>query len=331
VVATPSRHCGDNRYRCRRGRGGGADRAASARVTADCRFFPARDASIAAANAPHCDCRTTPHVMVIMEENRGYAATLGSCTADRYFCSLAARYASATSWYGVDHPSAPNYLAVDSGSTQGIASDCTPDGGGCGPFAVSDLGTQLSGAGIPWIAYMESMPSRCDRVGSSGPYAEKHNPFMYFAGNRGTPCSDHIVPYPGVRGMLAALDSPNPPDFVWITPNLQNDMHDGSVTRGDAWLAANLPAVLASRWFDDGSVIVTMDENDASSSGSCCGGAHGGRVPMVVISARAQARGAIATPGDHYGTLRSIEAVFGLRFLGNAARIQNGDLSSLFG
>jgi hypothetical protein len=82
--------------------------------------------------------------------------------------------------------------------------------------------------------------------------------------------------------------------------NLDNDMHDGSVTRGDAWLAANLPAVLASRWFaDDGTVIVTMDENDASPSGSCCAGAHGGRVPMVVISVRARARGAIVTPGDH--------------------------------
>jgi hypothetical protein len=275
---------------------------------------------------------TKPHVMVIIEENRGYAATLGSCSADRYLCSLAAGYATATSWYGIAHPSAPNYLAIDSGSTQGVSSDCTPDGGGCGPFAVPDLGTQLTSAGIPWVAYMESMPSPCDRVGSSGAYAEKHDPFMYFAGNRGSGCTKHIVPYPGAHGMLATLDSPNPPDFVWITPNLENDMHDGSVARGDAWLAANLPAVLASRWFaEDGTVIVTMDENDASSSGSCCAGAHGGRVPMVVISARAQARGGIATPGDHYGTLRSIEEVFGLPFLGNAARSENGDLSSLFG
>src|ERR1700693_1820790 len=74
-----------------------------------------------------------PHVMVIVEENRGYGATLGDCAADPYLCSLAAGYASLTAWYAVSHPSAPNYLALDSGSTQGIASDCTPDGGGCGP------------------------------------------------------------------------------------------------------------------------------------------------------------------------------------------------------
>jgi hypothetical protein len=297
------------------------------------RASPSATQSVPATTVPIATVapRTKPHVMVIIEENRGYAATLGSCTADRYFCSLAGRYATATSWYGIAHPSAPNYLAIDSGSTQGVSSDCTPDGGGCGPFAGSDLGMQLTRAGVPWIAYMESMPSRCDRTGSSGAYAEKHNPFMYFAGNRGSGCANHIVPYPGLRGMLATLGSQNPPDFVWITPNLQNDMHDGSVTQGDAWLAANLPAVLASYWFaDDGTVIVTMDENDASSSGACCSGAHGGRVPMVVISARALARGAIVTPGDHYGTLRSIEE-FGLPFLGSAARPQNGDLSSLFG
>ncbi len=176
------------------------------------------------------------------------------------------------------------------------------------------------------------MPAACDRVGSAGGYAEKHDPFMYFSGNRGSGCSTHIVPYPGTRGMLNALESPNPPDLVWITPNLENDMHDGSVTRGDVWLAANLPAVLASRWFaGDGTVIVTMDENDASSSGSCCSDARGGQVPMVVISARAQGRGTMAMPGDHHGLLRSIEEVFGLRLLGNAARSRNGDLSSLFG
>lgn len=276
--------------------------------------------------------RSVPHVMVIMEENRGYAATLGSCSADPYFCSLAARYASATSWYGISHPSAPNYLAIDSGSTQGIASDCTPDGGGCGPFAAPDLGAQLSSAGIPCVAYMEGMPSACDRVGGSGGYAEKHDPFMYFLGNRGKACATHMLPYQGANDMVTTLDSGAPPDFVWITPNLQDDMHDGSVARGDAWLRSNVSAVLSSAWFaNDGTLIITMDENDAAQSGSCCGNASGGRVPMVVISAKAQGRGAINMPGDHYATLRSIEDVFALNPLQNAIRGGGGDLRTLFG
>lgn len=275
--------------------------------------------------------RAVPHVMVIVEENRGYAATLGSCFADPYLCSLASTYASLTSWYAIAHPSAPNYLALESGGVQGISSDCTPDGGGCGPFQSLDLGAELSGAGIPWLAYMESMPLPCDRVGGSGDYAEKHNPFLYFGAERGSGCAAHVVPYPGAGSMAATLDSSAPPDFVWITPNLANDMHDGSVAQGDAWLHANLPAVLASAWFaDHGTVIITMDENDASPSGSCCGNAAGGRVPMIVLSANAHGRGGIDARGDHYTTLRTIEAAFGLPLLGNAASAP-GDFSALLG
>ena len=280
---------------------------------------------------PTAVAHAEPHVMVIVEENRGDAATLGSCSADPYLCSLATAYASLTSWYAITHPSAPNYLALDSGGTQRVNSDCTPDGGGCGPFPGRDLGGELSEAGIPWVAYMESMPSACDRVGSAGDYAQKHNPFMYFSANRGAACAAHVRPYPGASAMSAVLDSGTPPDFVWITPNLAHDMHDGSVTEGDLWLRANLPAVLASAWFAaHGTVIITMDENDASPSGTCCGNAAGGRVPMLVISANARGRGAIATPGDHYGTLRTIESAFGLPLLGNAASAA-ADLSGLLG
>jgi acid phosphatase len=269
--------------------------------------------------------------MVIMDENRGVAATLGHCSSDPYLCSLAADDASLTSWYAITHPSAPNYLALVSGATQGITSDCSPDGGGCGPFNAPDVGGQLTRARIPWLALMESMPSPCDRVASAGEYAEKHDPFMYFTDDRGAGCATHVVPYPGAAAMTAALDSATSPDFIWITPNLINDMHDGTVGQGDAWLTANVPAVLASSWFaDDGTVIITFDENDEAPDGSCCGNAAGGLVPMIVISAKARGRGSLDMLGDDYSTLRAIEAAYGLPLLGNAASAVTG-LGELFG
>lgn len=263
--------------------------------------------------------------MVVVEENRGYAATLGSCGADPYFCSLAATYASDTSWFGVGHPSAPNYLALTSGGTQGVSNDCTPPD--CGPFDVASLGGQLTAAGVPWRAYMESMPAPCSSARTAGPYAEKHNPFLYFTDVRSAPdCASVDTPYPGAPGLVSALEGAAAPDFVWITPNMTNDMHDGSVAAGDKWLQTNLAPVLTSSWFTGGNatVIVTMDENDAQPAPA------GGQIPLVVISSRAGGVGAIRTPGDHYGTLRSIEQAFRLGLLGDAASGADGDLTALF-
>lgn len=260
-----------------------------------------------------------PHVLLIMLENKGYGATLGSCIADPYLCSLASQYVSATAWDAVSHPSLPNYLAVTSGSTQGCSGDGCPVG-----ISAPDLGGQLTAARIPWEAYMESLPSACDTIAASGAYTRVHNPFVYYTDNA-SPC--HDVPYPGSGGLISALDGSTPPDFVWVSPNLNDDMHNGSVQQGDAWLRANLAPVLASSWFTGGSatVIITMDENDQQSSPA------GGQVPFVVISSRAKGAGAVATHGNLYGTLRSIEEVFGLPLLGGAQSPSNGDIVRYFG
>src|SRR5579859_3778576 len=80
-----------------------------------------------------------PHVLVVMEENKGYAATLGTCSADPYLCGLASSYASVVGWTGVSHPSEPNYVAFESGGIQGCTTDTS-----CAAFSVkaTDLGGQ---------------------------------------------------------------------------------------------------------------------------------------------------------------------------------------------
>lgn len=256
-----------------------------------------------------------------MEENKGYKATLGTCSADPYWCSLAAKYASDTAWYGVSHPSEPNYVAAESGGIQGCTSDTSCP---AGSVSATDLGGQLTAAGIPWVGWMESMGSAC-QTGNGNGYVLKHSFGGFFKDEYTGTC--HIQPYPGASSALAALDGANAPAFAWITPNLTNDMHDGSVSLGDAWLSSNLAPILASPWFLNYSstVIVTMDENDAQSSPA------GGQVPMVVISSNATGKGNFSSAGNHYGMLRSIEEAYGLGLLGAAGSASNGDLSALFG
>ena len=285
------------------------------------------------ASQPSSNPTSTPrpnaavHIMVVMEENQGYAATLGSCGAgspDPYLCSLATDYASATAWSGVEHPSQPNYIDIVSGANQSCTSDnCV----GAGAYSARDLGGQLNSSSIPWTAYMETMPSACYTGSSFGSlYVLKHNPFVVFQDDM-PPNACHIQPYPGSSGLVSALTASSAPDFVWITPNLNDDMHDGTVSQGDTWLKTNLQPVLTSSWFLDfnSTVVITMDENSGDNTGG------GGHVPMVVISSRAKGRGKVAMTGNHFGTLRSIEEAYGLPLLGAAASPSNGDLSSLFG
>ena len=254
-----------------------------------------------------------------MEENKGYSAVIGSSAAP-YINSLANANVLATNWFGVSHPSLPNYLAFDSGSTQGVTTDCTT----CGPFGGADLGGQLSAAGISWKAYEESMPSACYTGGSSGEYAKKHNPFVYFSDVLNNGCSSHVVPF-----SQFATDMANGtlPTFIFVTPNLLDDMHDGTVQQGDAWLKANIDPLLHNPWFTSNAagadLIVTMDEHEADNTNG------GGHVPAVVDSSSGR-RLTDGSFGNHYGTLRGIEEAYGLTLLGGAASLSNGGLRSAF-
>ncbi len=114
------------------------------------------------------------HVAVIVMENKERGEVVGSSAAP-YVSALARRYAVATHSYAVRHPSLPNYLALTSGSTHGIDSDCT-DCHVAGPNIVD----QLEGAHLTWKAYMEDLPKPCSPVAGAGGYAKKHDPFMYY-------------------------------------------------------------------------------------------------------------------------------------------------------
>lgn len=261
-----------------------------------------------------------PHVMLIVEENRSESDVIGSSDA-AYVNSLAATHGLAVASYGQSHPSLPNYLELLSGSTHGVSDDGTQYS-----FAGPTLVDQMAGQHVTWRAYMESMPSACYTGGSSGEYAKKHDPFMYFRSVTQNPTQcQNVVPFGSLH---ADLNSPQAADFMWVTPNLCNDGHDCSTTTADSWLATNLGPVLSSAWFhQDGVVIITWDEG--SDNSGCCGGVDGGHIATLVIAANQQAHLTSSQPVDHAGTLRTIEELYGLPFLGDAACTCSGDLTPL--
>ncbi len=153
------------------------------------------------------------------------------------FNSYARRYASLTRYYAVTHPSLPNYIALVSGSTRGIKSNCTR----CTVNA-PNLADTLEASGKTWKSYAEGLPSRGFLGGSSGRYAKKHNPFAYFrsiAGNADR--RDRIVP---LRELAPDLRAGRLPDFAFVVPDLCNSMHDCSVAVGDSWLRRTVTPLL---------------------------------------------------------------------------------------
>jgi hypothetical protein len=157
-------------------------------------------------------------IAVVVMENREYGQVIGGASAP-YVNRLANRYALATRFFAVTHPSLPNYLALVGGSTFGITSDCTS----CSVPGRS-LVDQFERHAISWRAYIQAMPSACYTGGYSGRYAKKHNPFMYFDRIRDDParCS-HVVPF---ARLASDISHDTLPSFVWITPDLCHDGHD---------------------------------------------------------------------------------------------------------
>jgi phosphatidylinositol-3-phosphatase len=257
-----------------------------------------------------------PHVMVIVEENRSLDQIVGDKSMP-YLNSLANSDGLATHWSGLSHPSLPNYLGLISGSIQDDPADTTP---AQNTYAGPTLVNELSAAGYSWKAYMEDMPMPCDLQDNYAPghYDVNHNPFLYFRSIRDNPSQcQRDVPF---SQFAPDLKSGSAPDFIWVSPNTINDMHDDTFAEGDAWLARQIPLVLASSWYRAGGVvIITFDEGETAAE-----------VATIVISAHTSGGKRFASVGNHYGTLRAIEETYHVPLLGNSAQASNGDLRPLF-
>jgi hypothetical protein len=245
------------------------------------------------------------HVVLVVFENHEATAIAGAPGAPT-FNALARRYALLTDYDAVAHPSLPNYLALVSGSTHGISSDCTD----CVVEGRS-LADTLAAAGRTWKTYAEDLPYRGFTGASAGRYAKKHDPFLYFrdvADSRAR--RDRVVPFTQLARDLAAGRLP---DFSLVIPNLCDDMHDCSVQTGDAWLRAHVVPLLRSPALRGGVVFVVFDEGTSDTGG-------GGHVEALALGPTVRRGSKFAKPTNHYGLLRTIEDAWRLPRLGLSRR-----------
>jgi hypothetical protein len=261
------------------------------------------------------------HVVLLTMENEEEPSIVGDPQAP-YANALIRRYALATSSYAIAHPSLPNYIALTSGSTHGLSSDCTE----C-QVSAPDIVDQLEAAHISWRAYMEGLPHPCFRgAEAAGGYAKKHDPFAYYDDVASSPSRCRRIV--GFDALDSDLRAGTLPTYAWISPNLCDDGHDCGVSGGDRFLARAVPSLISALG-PRGFLVITWDEG-ATDRGCCAGAAAGGRIATIVVGPQVRPGVRLSGAVDHYGVLATVERSLGLPLLGGAADAANGSLDAAF-
>jgi hypothetical protein len=223
------------------------------------------------------------HIVVVVEENHSFSEIVGNPQAP-YINSLASAGVLLTNYHAVSHPSEPNYFALYAGSTFGVQDD--------GNYSEPDptLATILQGNGESFIGYVES--------GSP----QQHNPWESFP--EGMSVERNMSTFP-------ANDFSQLPNVSFVIPNLNDDMHDGTVAQADQWLSINIGAYAQWAVAHQSLLMVVWDEDD---------GTEGNQVPAILYGANI-VPGAYNDAYTHYNLLHTLLDASGLSAPRNAALV----------
>jgi hypothetical protein len=284
------------------------------------------------------------HVFVIMMENTGIEALLGNPNAP-WINEAVQRYGVAGNYYGVTHPSQPNYIAATAGTREGVPDDSDVT------VNVPNIVDQLESHHKSWKGYMQSYSlcaTKFDSACGNQLYERKHNPFISFTDIQNSPA--RLAKLVDLSQLSTDLASNHVPDFSWITPDQCHDMHGrgggGSadpcgfsneqllIAAGDTFLSDTVGEIMSSKaWGPKSVIFITWDESDFTGSptdfgfgdtrGCCDANPGGGHVLTIVINGgRSHPRASFA-PYNHYSLLRTIEDSWRLGCLAHTCDRQN--------
>jgi hypothetical protein len=279
-------------------------------------------------------------VFLILMENHSWSTIKGSASAPYINNTLVPMGAHAEQYFTPpgNHPSEPNYIWLEAGDNLGITNDDDPDKNH--KSTTDHLSTQLENANISWKAYVEDIDGTSCPLTSSGLYGAKHVPQLYFDDvtenlkTSSAKCIAHVRKY---ADLATDLSGGTPARYNFIVPNLCNDMHGQAlgtscqiglsdlIKKGDDWLKAEVPKILASNAFKDhGVLFVLFDEGDAP----LIGDSSDGPIPFIAIGHNVKVNYASNQPYTHSSMLKSLETIFGVPYLRGAQ--QSNDISDMF-
>jgi hypothetical protein len=265
-------------------------------------------ANIVLAQSTQSSTLPTPdHIVIVIMENHSVTA-INDSSAAPYINALqsGAHSASFNASFAIEHPSQPNYLDLFSGSNQGVTDDAIPSGL---PFTTDNLARELIDVGKTFITYSEDLPSVGFNGGSSGNYARKHNPAANWMGT-GT----HQIPTnTNQRFSAFPTDFATLPTVCFVVPNQNNDMHNGSdpstITTGDTWIKTHLDGYIQWAKTHNSLFILTFDEDDNTTTNRI----------LTIFNGESVQQGFYNELVTHFTILRTIEAIYQVRYAGEAA------------
>lgn len=279
-------------------------------------------------------------VFIIVMENHSWSTIQKSASAKYITGTLLPMggYATMYKTPPKNHPSEPNYIWLEAGDNLGIKDDNPPKNNH--QSTTDHLSAQLDGAKISWKAYVEDITGNDCPLVDQKLFSPKHTPQLFFddVTNTNDPmsqyCKDHVRPF---SELANDLQNNKVARYNFITPNLCDDMH-GQITgftcnvvtsdlikKGDDWLAANVPNILASSAFkNNGVLFIVWDEGDENLLGQ----ASDGPIGMIVLSPLAKTNYSNSIAYTHSSMLRTFETIFGVPLLRDAKNAT--DLSDFF-
>jgi len=263
--------------------------------------------TLGVASALPLQAQTTPvprpdHVVIVIEENHKEPQIIGN-TAAPYINFLANQGALFIQSFAVNHPSQPNYLQIFSGSNQGCTNDSVPPAGA--QYTTANLGAELLAKGLTFGGYSLTQPNIGFLGKSSGGYVRKHNPWCAWQGTG----LNQLPPTVNMPFTSFPTDYSTLPTISFVIPDLDYDMHSGSIASGDTWLKNNLDAYIQWAKTHNSLFILTFDEDDFTTVNQITTFFVG---PMVK-------QGQYSEHITHHNVLRTLEDMYGLGHAGAAA------------
>lgn len=235
-----------------------------------------------------------------------------------------ARYASKgiklTNYFGVTHPSEPNYMAAIAGDYFGMQNDAFNRA----PRNVSTVIDLLEHRGISWAAYQEDMPYSgfegfewVNHQNGRNDYVRKHNPpilmdSITYSEERLSQIKNLSLIDKEHSQFHKDLKEDKLPQWMFITPNMTSDGHDTSATVAGQWCHDFLEPLLDDpKFMKDTLVVITWDENETyAEANNILGILLGDAVPKHLVGTTD------SNFYNHYSEIATVEANWHLPTLG---------------